>query len=222
MSRSFRPIAIRVLAGLAATVAACWASAGFLGFPQSIEAIRARGLSARDWHILARSRRPGAVRYTSVVMIRALEYREATSGLRVPAWAASAEPGVSTPQNRAEHYELCDGYGWPLPALSFRFHGRGNGASATGEVTGGIPLPARSTGAWYDPRALPLTPIWPGFVVDWAIATGTVVAAWDGPRLLRRKLRLRAGRCLSCGYDLRGLGSVPCPECGRITPAPRA
>jgi hypothetical protein len=40
-------------------------------------------------------------------------------------------------------------------------------------------------------------------------------AAWRGP-LLRRSRR-RAGRCVQCSYDRRGLpdpSSTPCPECG--------
>jgi hypothetical protein len=40
-------------------------------------------------------------------------------------------------------------------------------------------------------------------------------AAWRGP--LRRRSRRRAGRCVQCSYDRRGLpdpASAPCPECG--------
>ena len=32
-------------------------------------------------------------------------------------------------------------------------------------------------------------------------------------------LKLRVGCCLGCGYDLRGLPSPICPECGRVREA---
>jgi hypothetical protein len=35
---------------------------------------------------------------------------------------------------------------------------------------------------------------------------------WPGHR--RKVLRLREGRCLACGYDLRGNPGAVCPECG--------
>lgn len=40
-----------------------------------------------------------------------------------------------------------------------------------------------------------------------------VGVAVRGRRRARR--RAAAGRCVSCGYDLRGLSSGRCPECGR-------
>jgi hypothetical protein len=42
-----------------------------------------------------------------------------------------------------------------------------------------------------------------------------VVTAW-GIRRLRDRRRRRAGRCVACGYDLRGAGGT-CPECGGPT-----
>jgi len=37
---------------------------------------------------------------------------------------------------------------------------------------------------------------------------------WSG---LRTGSRRRRRRCLSCGYDLRGLPGGPCPECGKAS-----
>jgi len=50
-----------------------------------------------------------------------------------------------------------------------------------------------------------------------AMAVSTVVA-WR-----MRSRRIRAGRCLSCGYDLHGLPELsPCPECGNLFGRPTA
>ena len=37
---------------------------------------------------------------------------------------------------------------------------------------------------------------------------------------VRRRIRKRKGRCLSCGYDMTGNQSGDCPECGVSRPAP--
>ncbi len=61
---------------------------------------------------------------------------------------------------------------------------------------------------------LALMPAWPGFAVDaasFALAWGLVVWAMGK---LRRWMRMRAGCCAWCRYDLSGLTSSVCPECG--------
>src|SRR5690606_40803439 len=108
------------------------------------------------------------------------------------------------------------------PALAYRFRGGGRAPTRTGEVSGGLPLSPRSTGAWYDPRALPLTPIWPGFLADTALLTLLWLALLVGPGAVRRAIRRRTRLCSACGYDLRPTPAAPaCPECGTPTPAGR-
>ncbi|RJP40661.1 MAG: hypothetical protein C4547_02340 [Phycisphaerales bacterium] len=45
-----------------------------------------------------------------------------------------------------------------------------------------------------------------------------ISAAWPLTALilppLRRGLRRRRGQCIACGYNLTGLASRKCPECG--------
>jgi hypothetical protein len=72
-------------------------------------------------------------------------------------------------------------------------------------------------------HVLPLRPLWPGFALNTAVY-GTIIfvlwsalaALWSAPGLVRRRVRKRRGRCIGCGYNLRGRGSAggPCPECG--------
>jgi hypothetical protein len=65
--------------------------------------------------------------------------------------------------------------------------------------------------------ALPLKPIWAGFLADavfYALLFAAIAAAL-GPA--RRWFRRRRGKCERCGYDRRGLVSTtPCPECGAV------
>jgi hypothetical protein len=67
--------------------------------------------------------------------------------------------------------------------------------------------------------ALPLRPLWPWFGVDAAFWATVFVAAVLVLRGVRWRARRRGGKCLECGYDLRGLGAglergAKCPECG--------
>lgn len=72
-----------------------------------------------------------------------------------------------------------------------------------------------------DRFALPLLPIWPGFLINTIFYALLLLALVRVPRMARRALRRRRGRCVSCGYDRSGLDpSSACPECGRNRPRP--
>ncbi len=63
-------------------------------------------------------------------------------------------------------------------------------------------------------RALPYAPIWPGFAIN-TIFYAAILWLPFGPFQLRRYVRRKRGRCIKCGYDLRGhSGGEVCPECG--------
>jgi hypothetical protein len=59
---------------------------------------------------------------------------------------------------------------------------------------------------------LPTNFIWPGFLVDTAFWGGAAFMVWSAPGFVRRGVRRRRGRCVRCGYELKGL--AVCPECG--------
>lgn len=80
-----------------------------------------------------------------------------------------------------------------------------------------------------DRFALPLLPLWPGFLINTLFYALLLFGAWRVPGVVRRTLRRRRGRCIACGYDRDGLDpDAACPECGagvrlrRATAAARA
>ncbi|MDY7109254.1 MAG: hypothetical protein SYC29_11525, partial [Planctomycetota bacterium] len=89
------------------------------------------------------------------------------------------------------------------------------------QIEGGIMLPPREGYRYYDmdfwlaPRVLPLRPMWPGFLINTLFYAAVLWLLIPGPFMLRRLIRRRRGRCVKCGYDLRGaLPGAGCPECG--------
>ncbi|MGP1346558.1 MAG: hypothetical protein ACTS3F_07820 [Phycisphaerales bacterium] len=69
------------------------------------------------------------------------------------------------------------------------------------------------------PNRLPLTPIWPGLLANTAIYTAAIWAfCWALAAVRRRIHRWRhpnANPCKNCRYDLTGLDTDHCPECGQ-------
>ncbi|MFI4915896.1 MAG: hypothetical protein ACIAS6_05235 [Phycisphaerales bacterium JB060] len=66
-----------------------------------------------------------------------------------------------------------------------------------------------------DRFALPLLPLWPGFLINTLFYALLLFSAWRLPGVLRRVVRRRRGRCVGCGYDRGGLDpDAACPECG--------
>ncbi len=68
-----------------------------------------------------------------------------------------------------------------------------------------------------DLRLLPLRPLWPGFAFNTVFYAVLLWILWLSPFVVRRAIRRKRGRCVNCGYDLRGTsggGGEVCPECG--------
>lgn len=61
---------------------------------------------------------------------------------------------------------------------------------------------------------IPLRPVWPGFIVNTVIYAVLLWLLTLAPFTARRMIRHKQGRCIKCGYDLRGTEHDVCPECG--------
>lgn len=61
-------------------------------------------------------------------------------------------------------------------------------------------------------KALPVTPIWPAFIVNTLIYAGFLYVMLALKSKIQRMMRMRRNLCPACGYPLHTL--VSCPECG--------
>ena len=65
---------------------------------------------------------------------------------------------------------------------------------------------------------LPIKPIWSGFAINTILYAAILWLLSLCPSATRRLIRRKRGRCIKCGYDLRGhSGGEVCPECGTST-----
>ncbi len=109
--------------------------------------------------------------------------------------------------------------GWPMLSMWCEYpkHGRGEPVA----IAGGIELPLMEQGfreyypgfrsTW--PKALPLRIRAVGFMTNTAFYAALLWLPF-APFAARRMIRRRRGRCVRCGYDLRGIQHDVCPECG--------
>jgi hypothetical protein len=118
--------------------------------------------------------------------------------------------------------------GWPLPALTastidlalwWKTLPPGlpvsTGRPALHGVLSGIEL-AQPT--WPGEHLRPTRPLWAGLLVDTLVVGALAWLAWWAACFavgaLRAHRRRSRGLCVRCGYDRRGSGIDPCPECG--------
>lgn len=110
---------------------------------------------------------------------------------------------------------VADRRGWPLPALQSNFEPVFTCDWRMGDVVCGIQRRDKSERLGKQPWAdwaLPLLPVWPGFLVNTVLYA---LAAWPiarSPFVLRGWFRKRRGVCPACTYPA-GTSSV-CTECG--------
>ena len=139
----------------------------------------------------------------------------------IPTWCREYFREFIEQPSASDRLEL-EARGWPRMAL---WCGPTDSPNASGP--GNIPyagIPVDDNGIKLSRRALPMLPIWSGFLVDSLFYGGILYAIFlllTGSRRLARYCR---GRCPRCGYEWKNAGdNIPgCPECGfgRDTPCP--
>jgi len=105
--------------------------------------------------------------------------------------------------------------GWPMRTLwcEYEFSEASRDVRSSTSL-GGItaPLPYSFFIADEYRAALPLRPIWPGTVINAIFYSMILWALFAMPGMIRRRWRVRRGRCAACGYPT-GTSAV-CTECG--------
>jgi len=135
----------------------------------------------------------------------------------LPYWfrhpSAAYESGLIDREDR-----FADARGWPALTMWSEFEWPPHGPTVV--VKGGFPLsPPHSVFPRFHPdlpRALPLRPIWPGFVANTLFYAAFLWLLIPGPFALRRFIRIKRGLCVACGYP-KGESAV-CSECGKAFP----
>lgn len=216
MGRTIRTIALFLLGGAIMTVAVAWACAalvlvkpGAVGFSS---VTRVAHLGDEKWSSVYECKALGTRRmfsmrdtdfyfdYTTTVMVDEAQL--------FPGWARQTAAG------RHDSVAVHEARGLPLQAMSCEIMTRGGREWRTAPSLGGIALTPSSQGFAVRSRALPLRPIWPAFAADSMFYAAILLVSVRGPGAVRRLVRNRSGRCVACGYDLRGERSHACPECG--------
>lgn len=108
--------------------------------------------------------------------------------------------------------------GWPFKAMHVwvQWERQVSNADIIYEVRGGWQLPRDRA---FNPRAVPLTPIWSGFLGNVLIYAVLWLLLMWAVRAARQKLRKRDDQCRKCGYLRTGLApDARCPECGHAPP----
>jgi hypothetical protein len=121
--------------------------------------------------------------------------------------------------------------GWPMRCVTGHVEFGTDTSDAPYAQVHGIALVEDPFSSWdpYGPTDdasfLGCSPIWSGLLFNTALYGGGLWLFWLTPGIIRRTVRRRRGRCMRCGYDLRGgrdraSGPPPprpatvCPECG--------
>jgi hypothetical protein len=105
--------------------------------------------------------------------------------------------------------------GWPLVAVVDRECTFVDGKSLL--PISGADLSIRWRRGGGNQRVVAFLPLWPGFALDTVLYATLWATTFLGIRRWRRNRRARAGQCPSCCYDLTGITTTICPECGTPT-----
>ena len=120
-----------------------------------------------------------------------------------------------------------DARGWPVLAMaSFTAMGvdpvkdtllfRSSDGFSVPDSSRSKPLFVDVEDEWFNRPLVPLRPIWPGFAINTVFYAAILWLLTFSVFTTRRMIRRKRGRCIKCGYDLRGSsgGGGVCPECG--------
>lgn len=137
----------------------------------------------------------------------------------IPEWSGLRQTDWPNPQQDTfREIRWVEAHGWPFLALWYSGRAKidpslpGNNVfvfSTKGGIETILSNHPNSTR-----RALPATPLFGGFVASIALYGFGWWLVLSVPLFVRYMLRRHRGRCIQCGYDMRGQYAAGCPECG--------
>ncbi|MCH8316752.1 MAG: hypothetical protein IIA64_12345 [Planctomycetes bacterium] len=236
MKRRLFKLVVFLLLGAATTIATSWYFAAgrtkdgeWFGHAEQGSS-RIERIGAGTWHVY-RNERLGQVlirRYRSIYSPEdqppEWDIIDWPAERFLPVWASDLLT-LKPPEGVLGNAAL-EGSGWPVVAMRTRYDevpGPLRGQSIR-RVTGGILLTptaeVRLGDMLYSAKALHLRPLWPGCAINTAFYAVLLWMLRLSPFVVRRAIRRKRGRCIKCGYDLRGTpgggGGGACPECGMV------
>ncbi len=207
MKRWIFKLAVFLLLGMIATTLVAWSLSAYQ--PLATDWAWASPVETTQeplWQVGTYSRPGGMQLGSQVVMMRMPNGKPPEA----PQWSrASVAPTREDFEARLHVLETA--HGWPK--LSHFHRKTTQCGDRRGNVEWHVQVPWFPRNGRKTTRALPLAPIWPGFAIN-TIFYAAILWLPFAPFQLRRYVRVKGGRCIKCGYDLRGDLSAGCPECG--------
>jgi hypothetical protein len=121
----------------------------------------------------------------------------------------SLKPGID---DQTDRYVITRG--WPFRSLASVVSSKSTPIDLIETTNHGITLPDRYQ-SWPDRYAIPTLHLFPGFILNTALAAPLWWFLLTAPPAIRRHFRKQAHQCPHCAYDRQGLPPTsPCPECG--------
>jgi len=229
MRRRLLTIAVCLLLGIATTIAVAWSGAAAIDLSTpTATGVTAENSDPRDADLDDEYR--FARRYESPAATFIMDYRlRETTDMDMSLEFVEAQPSAASvlpswylPMPPQEHSSQLAGVvsanqfalatGWPMTALMSRGVETATQTGLMWKLDGGFDYGPAGPGM--SPRTLPWRPMWPGFAVNALCFSVVWLSVMVGAVTFRRALHRRRGRCIMCGYDLRGELDVGCPECG--------
>ena len=230
MKWRLRTIAVFLLGGAVINIAVAWGCAlsSRLDYGDLVGRTCTSSLTSPAWHFTA-YQKPGYRSVTVGYIPRNVDWavpegepRLALRELVPPSWLERIDgPGLGLKIHTARF----DTYGWPARSLLSGCLIILDDTWTATYFFGSIPLapfpPDPDYAEWYfEPRSLPVRPMWSAFLVNVAFYAGFLWLGVQGPlmvfRFARQRKRRKAGACPACGYP-RGQSPV-CTECGAALP----
>lgn len=135
---------------------------------------------------------------------------------RIPGWAKPCELPIFGKEDDWQWARYYEAYGFPLLAMrgSYLLRDDGQGSEEYASRVDGVPISDFLYGPTSQARALPLVPVWPGFLINTVIFAALLFTIRLVYVTIKRRSRRKRGLCIQCAYNLSGGPHEQCPECG--------